>query len=269
MSTKFVQKRTKYNLYRTDGSKIGTFTIDCPANALESKKKGLAAEVAHKAGVSLADANLIDADLQRANLRNADLKGAFLVDANLRRANLRRANLQRANLRGAYFEGAYFEGANLRDANLSVADLRDANLQRANLRNAYLEGTNLRGANLRGTNLWDADFRGANLKESLLDEPIATEEQARQRLSVIAQNVKAEPNSLDMREWHACETTHCLAGWAIHHAGEEGARLEAKYGPYVAGLLLLGNEAASHFYDIDDAAKNWLKQFLPTAEERA
>ena len=34
-------------------------------------------------------------------------------------------------------------------------------------------------------------------------------------------------DSLDMSDWHTCETTHCRAGWAVHLAGKEGKELEA------------------------------------------
>jgi hypothetical protein len=43
---------------------------------------------------------------------------------------------------------------------------------------------------------------------------------------------------LRMADWHTCETTHCLAGWAVTLAGEAGAALEAKVGSSVAGALI-------------------------------
>ena len=39
--------------------------------------------------------------------------------------------------------------------------------------------------------------------------------------------VEAEPNSLNMSEWHTCDTTHCRAGWVVFLAGEAGKALEA------------------------------------------
>lgn len=33
-----------------------------------------------------------------------------------------------------------------------------------------------------------------------------------------------------------------------------------------AGLILLGRDAATHFYDSNDQAREWLKQFLPADE---
>lgn len=43
---------------------------------------------------------------------------------------------------------------------------------------------------------------------------------------------------LEMKTWHTCQTTHCLAGWAIVLAGEAGAELEKELGPNVAGALI-------------------------------
>ena len=35
-------------------------------------------------------------------------------------------------------------------------------------------------------------------------------------------------DSLNMSEWHTCDTTHCRAGWVVFLAGEEGKKLEEK-----------------------------------------
>ena len=34
-------------------------------------------------------------------------------------------------------------------------------------------------------------------------------------------------------------------------------------GPHAAGAILLGDEAAKHFYDSGDQARAWLASFLP------
>jgi hypothetical protein len=65
-----------------------------------------------------------------------------------------------------------------------------------------------------------------------------------------------------MDTWHTCETTHCIAGWAVHLAGAEGKALEEKHGAYLAGLSLLGPEAAAHFYDNNETATAWLRAKL-------
>jgi hypothetical protein len=81
---------------------------------------------------------------------------------------------------------------------------------------------------------------------------------AAQRLRDVAAAALLTPQSLDMGEWHTCETTHCVAGWAIHQAGPDGYALEAEVGPSAAGTVLLGLEAAHHFHVSDAKAREWL-----------
>ena len=124
---------------------------------------------------------------------------------------------------------------------------------RANLRNADLRGANLRNADLTNASLFGA--KGL---------PIVSDSQ--QRLRAVASEVLAFPNGLQMEAWHGdCGTTHCLAGWAIHHAGPIGKVLEQLHGPYMAGLLLLGVDAAEHFYDSKDDAIAWLQSVAQEA----
>jgi hypothetical protein len=183
---------------------------------------------------------------------------ANLSWANLRDANLSGADLSGANLSGANLSGADLRCANLSGANLSGADLRCANLSWANLRDANLSGADLSGANLSGANLSGADLRCAN------GLPIAAD--AKQRLRAVASHVLAHPQILQMKSWHSeCGTTHCLAGWAIHQAGTLGEVLEKLHGPHVAGLLLLGVDAAEHFYDGTDEAIEWLQSVAQEA----
>ncbi len=163
-------------------------------------------------------------------------------------------------LRTAGSEGARADlsGANLRGANLSDADLRGADLYGANLYGATLHDVNLSGATLIGANLHDANLRRA------IGLPIAAD--APTRLRAVARAALADPSALHMSSWHTCQTTHCIAGWAIHQAGELGRILEALHGPALAGRLLLGDEAALHFYDDADAAKAWLQSVLDAPE---
>jgi hypothetical protein len=154
---------------------------------------------------------------------------------------------------------ANLRSANLCGANLRDADLCDADLRGANLRDADLRGANLRGADLRGADLCGADLRGA------AGLPIA--EDAPARLQAVAATVLAQPAALHMGDWHSdCGTTHCLSGWAIHQAGPVGAVLERLHGPHLAGLLLLGTEAAEHFYDSNETALEWLRSIHTTEE---
>lgn len=130
---------------------------------------------------------------------------------------------------------------------------------------ANLTGANLTGAKLTGAYLTDAYLARANLTGAKgLDLP--PPDVAEARIRQIAEIVTAKPEALNMRNWHTCETTHCIAGWAVHLAGEWGARLERERGSAMAGLTLLGPEAAAHFYDTDADAMAWLRSKLPEGE---
>jgi hypothetical protein len=213
-----------------------TAEIDCVPDTPVSWKIRLAVLWGIKRGESLSEADLSEADLSGADLSGANLNRADLYDADL-------------------------SGADLSEADLSGADLSGANLNRADLYDADLSGADLSGANLSGADLSEADLRGANLREAKTDFEIATPEQAAPRIIAVAK-AALEPNALKMAYWHTCETTHCIAGWAIHLAGEEGKALADKFNPHIAGLSLLGPEAALHFYDIDETATAWLKSKL-------
>ena len=134
------------------------------------------------------------------------------------------------------------------------ADLRGADLRGANLYGANLYGANLSGANLYRANLERADMRKA------IGLPIVADAHA--RLKAVAMAALTDADALNMNTWHTCQTAHCIAGWAIHQAGELGRTLEAIHGPDLAGRLLLGHEAALHFHDDNDAAKAWLQSVL-------
>jgi len=158
-----------------------------------------------------------------------------------------RADLSKADLRWAALQGA-----NLQDAILEGANLRWANLVSANL-----EGANLRGADLRGADLRGADLRGADLSDAQ-GLPIVADAPA--RLQAVAAQILSKPACLRMSEWHSdCGTAHCLAGWAIHQAGPIGATLERLHGAHLAGLLLLGHDAAARFYQSNDEVLQWLR----------
>ncbi len=128
------------------------------------------------------------------------------------------------------------------------ADLRGANLRDANLRRANLSGADLSGADLR-----DANLRGANLR--LADIDLCIEDGLIEKIAGI---VVENDNALAMDTWHTCDTMHCIAGWACLLA-KGGKELEEKHGAEVAGLMLLGPEAHSHFFDDNETAIEWLK----------
>jgi len=153
-----------------------------------------------------------------------------------------------------------FSNSDLKDANLKNADLSNVNFEGANLRWTNLDETDLRGANfksadLRGTSFRGADLRGANLNKTKLNYQI--EPGLLKRVAKIALN----DGALSMHDWHTCDTCHCIAGWAVYLA-ENGKELAKEYGIETAGLLILGTEAHSHFFDDDYDAKEYLKSVL-------
>jgi hypothetical protein len=76
----------------------------------------------------------------------------------------------------------------------------------------------------------------------------------------VAETVLAAPESaLNMKSWHTCETTHCLAGWAVHLTGPAGYALEMVVGPKLAGQLLMP-EAAHLFEAENKEALEWCRQ---------
>ena len=232
------------------------------ASLIGANLKGASLIGANLKGASLIGANLIDANLNGTNLIDANLNGASLIDA-----NLNGASLIGANLKGASLIGANLKGANLNGASLIGASLIGASLIGANLKGASLNGTNLIDANLNGTNLIDANLNGASLIGANLAgaSGIAIAADAPQRLMAAAAAALQE-GALEMGAWHTYDTTHCLGGWLIHQAGEVGRLLEAAAGPGIAGLMLGGLEAHSHFHDSNEAAAEWLRSVLAQPE---
>jgi hypothetical protein len=173
-------------------------------------------------------ADLYGANLRDANLYGADLYGAYLRDANLYGANLRGANLRDANLSGAY----------LRDANLSGANLRDAkNAEYAIALTRILPDGDL-GAHLSGAK-YESVPRVPKLDAKIL------------------KLIESGEGSLDMSQWHSCETTHCRAGWAVHLAGKDGYELERKLGSTAAAGALIYHRSTGRvpdFYASDEDA---------------
>jgi len=48
----------------------------------------------------------------------------------------------------------------------------------------------------------------------------------------------SQPDALEMKTWHTCETTHCRGGWAVALAGKPGRALEAFHGTLLAAQLI-------------------------------
>lgn len=186
-----------------------------------------------------------------AELRRVDLRGLYLRDAYLRCACLYDVDLRWADL-----SGANLSLATLTDSTFRHADMRCVNLSRADLMWVDFSNADLSGANLRGADLAWANLRGANLTAAMLDYQI--EEGLLQK---VAQAALASDCALDMLGWQNYKGTHCIAGWACHLA-KNGKEMEGKYGRHIAGLLLLGAEAYSHFFDTDQDARTYLRSVL-------
>jgi hypothetical protein len=197
-----------------------------------------------------ADANLADANLADAYLADANLAGAYLA---------------RANLAGAYLADANLAGANLADANLAGANLARANLARAYLADAYLAGANLAGARNVPSDVSRTDPPEPYERATKPEHYPKRAERFQQRnpdVPVIPaldlQILKAIETGghLDMSRWHACETTHCRAGWAITLAGEAGKKLESEHGPHLAGrmIYLASTGRVPHFFATNERA---------------
>jgi hypothetical protein len=112
------------------------------------------------------------------------------------------------------FTGAVLFALETRSMKLCVEAAIKSN---ADLRDADLSGADLCGVNLRGVP-----------KIKNIDAQI---------LAAIESG-----GTLDTREWHTCDTTHCRAGWAVHLAGEGGAALEWAIGtPAAAAMIYLAS----------------------------
>ncbi len=162
-----------------------------------------------------------------------------------------RANLRAADLRWA----------DLRDADLRWADLRDADLRWANLCGADLRDANLCGADLCGADLCGADLRDASLPKIIHVPNIH---------KAVYDAVMAPGHSLEMTQWHTCESTHCRAGWVVILAGEAGGMLEGFVGPATAAALIYqasdpGLEKIPDFYCTNGEAMADIKRLAGVA----
>ena len=104
---------------------------------------------------------------------------------------------------------------------------------------------------------------------TLKGKPIAFGAEAEARIKRIAETIKAEPARLKMSDWH-CGTSHCLAGWGVHQEGDEGYALECELGgTSEAGLVLLGLDAASRFYNTSKDGEREVRSWLASKLEQS
>jgi hypothetical protein len=212
-------------------------------------------------------------DFSGANLRGAIFARALLTDANLTGANLRGAIFARASLADADLSGAKLTNAILTESNFAGAFLTYADLSGADLTNAHLGSADFRGADLSGANLTDAELSGADIRDARITGADLTDTKGlpapvpglRKR---VAEVILSDPSKLDMTDWHACDTIHCIGGWAVTLA-PNGRELEERYGIDLAARCLLGltgREEDRVFYLNNDKAlavlKGWAKEDL-------
>jgi hypothetical protein len=86
--------------------------------------------------------------------------------------------------------------------------------------------------------------------------------------------VKVE-GALDMSDWHACETTHCRAGWVITLAGGAGKELEKWFDTVLAAMMIYDKSCPGfkinpcRFFDGDEEAMRDIEKCATNAEKAA
>lgn len=256
-----IKKRDIYGgsvIYRSE-------TTDNLRDAVKDYNKSLNGQQVDLTGADLSGADLHNAHLSNANFSGADLSGADLSGAHLEDADLTGADLSGADLRCTDLTGAKFRGVDLREANFTGAhlisvDFRGAILAGADLQYTKLHGADLRGANLTGAKLLGASFgkgkKGIGLRPENLGLPSADPLLEKRVIEMALLE-----GALEMGTWHTCDTTHCLAGWAVHLSGPIGYELESVTSSSCAGALLVPN-LAHLFYDNNETVKLALQERL-------
>ncbi len=117
------------------------------------------------------------------------------------------------------------------------------------------------GESLTGADLTHANLTGADgLPEAPVVPNLAT---------AILARVEANPVALEMRSWHTCGTTHCVAGHAIDIAGRAGYAPEKAVGASVAGAMIWFRSTGSvpNFHADNESALEDLRQRAAAAQE--
>ena len=74
-----------------------------------------------------------------------------------------------------------------------------------------------------------------------------------------------------MDDWHACETTHCRAGWVVHLAGKAGYALEEKTSCLFAAMQIYKASgykiSPCRFFDSNEEAIEDMKKLAESAAE--
>ena len=130
-----------------------------------------------------------------------------------------------------------FDGlpVDISELDLSCLLLWSENFRNSNLRHVDFTGSDLRytkfsSADLSYANFTNADLSGADLSGAKLEGVIglASKEEEMGEAKRILRILENPANSLDMSDWHLCETTHCLAGWSCPNNEDPGAEASRK-----------------------------------------
>lgn len=132
-----------------------------------------------------------------------------------------------------------------------------------------LSGVDLNGANLNGANLNGADLGGANLRSAInLPEIISIP-----GLFISINNKLNTGGILEMRNWHTCATTHCIAGWVVTIAGEAGRVAENLLGTSAAASLIIDQSCpylegkVPNFYASNEDDLDFIKSCIEKEEQ--
>jgi hypothetical protein len=126
-------------------------------------------------------------------------------------------------------------------------DFRNSNLRHVNFTGADLTYTKFSGADLSYVNFTNAKLSGADLSGAKLEGAIglATKEEEMAEAQRILRILENPANSLDMSDWHLCETTHCLAGWSCPNEKDPGAEASRKM-PTLAKYFYKDDESEAY-----------------------
>ncbi len=81
-------------------------------------------------------------------------------------------------------------------------------------------------------------------------------------------------DSLDMTDWHTCDTTHCRAGWVVHLAGAAGYELEKQSSTEFAAMMIYKESSPIkvspvRFYESNEQAMEDIKRCATIEIEQA
>ena len=191
-------------------------------------------------------------DFSHANFAGADVTNCNFADANLQFANFESAGVQGCYFAGANLQGAKFNYTNMRAADFSGADMRSA--QFLGMENIDITGANLQGATIPDmfNVLCDNEILSGGFPT--IRAPVVTNLHAKLKAAI-------HDDTLDMSCWHACKTTHCIAGWIVTLADAED--LASYIGTQFAAACIyrasVKGGRVPHFYSSKTDALKWVE----------